>query len=207
MGFFNRKEKSESLALTAEPVLVEQPIISAGELEQMVYSTYQEKLALEKQLSDATAKIKWLEEKETKLRAAETFSRQSESERKKADEKNAILERRIEGLTQEIAQERAKTASRELKIKDLQSAAKGRMDSYRRELVADMQHRARSASGGWSKARVIEFLGEWLYEAEKPPTNRENAQMGTDTREAPKDGHSGHENRECGEISDAEESR
>lgn len=34
-----------------------------------------------------------------------------------------------------------------------------------------------------------------------------NARRGTDTREAPKDGHSGHENRECGEISDTEESR
>lgn len=34
-----------------------------------------------------------------------------------------------------------------------------------------------------------------------------NARRGADTREAPKDGHSGHENRECGEISDTEESR
>lgn len=78
MGLFKRVECNEE---------AEQPSMSAAELEQMVYATYQEKLDLAKQLDGAKARIESLEEtlqeKTTKLRAAEEFARQSESERKK----------------------------------------------------------------------------------------------------------------------------
>ena len=74
MGLFKRVERNEE---------AEQPSMSAAELEQMVYATYQEKLDLAKQLDGAKARIESLEEtlqeKTTKLRAAEEFSRRRSS--------------------------------------------------------------------------------------------------------------------------------
>ena len=79
MGLFNARAAAKEVAAQ-----IEQPDMSAAELEQMVYATYQEKLDLAKQLDSAKARIESLEEtlqeKTTKLRAAEEFARQSESE-------------------------------------------------------------------------------------------------------------------------------
>lgn len=99
----------------------------------------------------------------------------------------------------------------------MENASRGRMAAYRRELVEEMQRQAVCASGGWSKARVLGFLGGFLPETEEvtsydgsfveeydsepePRRSAKKAQRATDTHKTPKDGHSGHESRVYGEI-------
>ena len=205
MGFFNARVAVKELEAD-----MKQPSMSATELEQMVYATYQEKLDLAKQLDSAKARIESLEEslqeKTTKLRAAEEFARQSESERKSNASKIEPLEQSKKQLQANLKQEKARAATLEVRIEELENASRGRMDAYRRELIEEMQRQAVSASGGWSKARVLSFLGGFLDDAERRRAAR-NARMGTDTREMPKDGRSGRENGQCGEIMAADESR
>lgn len=205
MGLFNARVAVKELEAD-----MKQPSMSATELEQMVYATYQEKLDLAKQLDTAKARIESLEEslqeKTTKLRAAEEFARQSESERKSNASKIEPLEQSKKQLQANLKQEKARAATLEVRIEELENASRGRMDAYRRELIEEMQRQAVSASGGWSKARVLSFLGGFLDDAERRRAAR-NARMGTDTREMPKDGRSGRENGQCGEIMAADESR
>lgn len=166
MGFFNRKEKGESLNVVFQPQMIEPALISTGELEQMVYTTYQEKLELEKRLDAANERIKVLEDQATKIRAAETFSRQSEEERKRAEAKNDRLQRHIDSLEQQLKQERAKAQTLGIKVGELKNASSGQLASFRRELVEEMQRQAVSTSGGWSKNRVLDFLAGFLPEVE-----------------------------------------
>lgn len=205
MGFFNARAAVKELEANTK-----QPSMSTAELEQMVYATYQEKLDLAKQLDSAKARIESLEEslqeKTTKLRAAEEFARQSESERKSNASKIEPLEQSKKQLQANLKQEKARAATLEVRIEELENASRGRMDAYRRELIEEMQRQAVSASGGWSKARVLSFLGGFLGDAERRRAAR-NARRGTDTREMPKDGRSGRENGQCGEIMAADESR
>ena len=134
MGLFKRVECNEE---------AEQPSMSAAELEQMVYATYQEKLDLAKQLDGAKARIESLEEtlqeKTTKLRAAEEFARQSESERKSTASKIEPLEQSKKQLQTNLKQEKARAATLEVRIEELENASRGRMAAYRRELVEEMQ--------------------------------------------------------------------
>ena len=161
MGLFNARVAAQ----------IEQPDMSAAELEQMVYATYQEKLDLAKQLDSAKARIESLEEtlqeKTTKLRAAEEFARQSESERKSTASKVEPLEQSKKQLQTNLKQEKARAATIEVRIAELENASRGRMAAYRRELVEEMQRQAVCASGGWSKARVLGFLGGFLPETEE----------------------------------------
>lgn len=55
----------------------------------------------------------------------------------------------------------------EVRIEELENASRGRMAAYRRELIEEMQRQAVCASGGWSKARVLGFLGGFLPETEE----------------------------------------
>ena len=84
MGLFKRKAV-EALAVASEPEIVERPTVSADELERMVYETYREKLSLAEELAERDATIARLKEQVDKLAAAETFSRQSESERRRLE--------------------------------------------------------------------------------------------------------------------------
>ena len=137
MGLFKRVECNEE---------AEQPSMSAAELEQMVYATYQEKLDLAKQLDGAKARIESLEEtlqeKTTKLRAAEEFARQSESERKSTASKIEPLEQSKKQLQTNLKQEKARATTLEVRIEELENASRGRMAAYRRELVEEMQRQA-----------------------------------------------------------------
>lgn len=166
MGFFNRKEKGESLNVVFQPQMIEPALISTGELEQMVYTTYQEKLELEKRLDAANERIKVLEDQATKIRAAETFSRQSDEERKRAEAKNDRLQRHIDSLEQQLKQERAKAQTLGIKVDELKNVSSSQLASFRRELVEEMQRQAVSTSGGWSKNRVLDFLAGFLPEVE-----------------------------------------
>lgn len=205
MGFFNARTTAKELEADTK-----QPSMSAAELEQMVYATYQEKLDLAKQLDSAKARIESLEEslqeKTTKLRAAEEFARQSESERKSNASKIEPLEQSKKQLQANLKQEKARAATLEVRIEELENAGRGRMDAYRRDLIEEMQRQAASSSGGWSKARVLSFLGGFLDDAERRRAAR-NARRGTDTHPSPKTGRSGDENGQCGEIMAADESR
>ena len=158
MGLFNARAAAKEVAAQ-----IEQPDMSAAELEQMVYATYQEKLDLAKQLDTTKARIESLEEtlqeKTTKLRAAEEFARQSESERKSTASKIEPLEQSKKQLQANLKQEKARAATLEVRIEELENASRGRMAAYRRELIEEMQRQAVCASGGWSKARVLGFLG------------------------------------------------
>lgn len=166
MGLFNARAAAKEVAAQ-----IEQPDMSAAELEQMVYATYQEKLGLAKQLDTAKARIESLEEtlqeKTTKLRAAEEFARQSESERKSTASKIEPLEQSKKQLQANLKQEKARAATLEVRIEELENASRGRMAAYRRELIEEMQRQAVCASGGWSKARVLGFLGGFLPETEE----------------------------------------
>ena len=91
MGLFNARAAAKEVAAQ-----IEQPDMSAAELEQMVYATYQEKLDLAKQLDSAKHRIESLEEtlqeKTTKLRAAEEFARQSEPEPRRSPKRRKGLQ-------------------------------------------------------------------------------------------------------------------
>lgn len=162
MGLFKRVECNEE---------AEQPSTNAADFEQMVYATYQEKLDLAKRLDSAKARIESLEEslqeKTTKLRAAEEFARQSESERKSATSKIETLEQSKKQLQANLKQEKARAVTLEVRIEELENASRGRMAAYRRELVEEMQAQAACAPGGWSKARVLTFLGRFLPDVEE----------------------------------------
>ena len=109
MGLFNARAAAKEVAAQ-----IEQPDMCAAELEQMVYATYQEKLDLAKQLDTAKARIESLEEtlqeKTTKLRAAEEFARQSESERKSTASKIEPLEQSKKQLQANLKQENTTAA-------------------------------------------------------------------------------------------------
>lgn len=162
MGLFKRNE-----AVTVEET--EQQGMTADELERMVYATYQEKIDLAKQLDSAKARIEQLEEslqeKATKLRAAEEFARQSESERKSTASKVEPLEQSKKQLQSNLKQAKAHAATLEVQIEEMTAANQGRMDAYRRDLVEEMQREAVCMGGGWSKARVLDFLARFLPDA------------------------------------------
>lgn len=161
MGFFKRNKSNElQQAVDVAPVLFEPPQVRSGELEQMVYSVYEEKLDLERQLEDANKRIKVLEETATKLRASETFSRQSETERKKAESKNDELRREIERLEVNLKRSRSHATTLQLKLDDLQKVSEGQMRKYRNELIDEVISRFELfvMSKGLNKTRVIEFL-------------------------------------------------
>ena len=112
MGFFDRKKEEALVAV--DPVLVEPPSVGVGELEKMVHSVYKEKLELEKKLANSERRIKELEERATKLSAAEEFARQSESERKLAESKASTLKERVKSLEKELESERARVSVRDV---------------------------------------------------------------------------------------------
>lgn len=172
MGIFSRNQKAAETLTVLQPTVVEQPCISADELERMVYTTYQEKLELERQLEDARERIKGLKEQTTKLKAAETFASQSESERKRADERIKDLQSQVRSSDERCKQERAKNRTLEIKVRELQDASSGRVDACRRELVEEMRNKASREAGAWSKGRVLEFLGGFLPETQEPPAGR-----------------------------------
>lgn len=161
MGFFKRNKSNElQPAVDVAPVLFEPPQVKPGELEQMVFSVYEEKLDLERQLEDANKRIKELEETQTKLRASETFSRQSETERKKAELKNDELRRVIEHLEANLKRSRSHATTLQLKLDDLKKVSEGQMREYRNELIDEVILRFDLfvMSKGLNKTRVIEFL-------------------------------------------------
>jgi predicted RNase H-like nuclease (RuvC/YqgF family) len=170
MGLFKRNKHGNSLsAVDVAPVLFEPPQSNPGELEQMVYSVYEEKLDLERQLEAANKRIKELEETQTKLRASETFSRQSETERKKAESKNDELRREIERLEDNLKRSRSHATTLQLKLDDLQKVSEGQMREYRRKLIDEMKQRVPEWTGRWTQARVVEFLESCAHEqGEKP---------------------------------------
>ena len=170
MGLFKRNKHGNSLsAVDVAPVLFEQPQNNAGELEQMVYSVYEEKLDLERQLEAANKRITELEETKTKLRAAETFSRQSEADRKKAESGNDELRRQIERLEDNLKRSRSHATTLQLKLDDLQKVSEGQMREYRRKLVDEMKQRVPEWTGRWTQARVIEFLESCAHEQAEQP--------------------------------------
>lgn len=161
MGFFKRNKSNElQPAVDVAPVLFEPPQVKPGELEQMVFSVYEEKLDLERQLEASNKRIKELEETQTKLRASETFSRQSETERKKAESKNDELRREIEHLEANLKRSRSHATTLQLKLDDLQKVSEGQMRKYRNELIDEVISRFELfvMSKGLNKTRVIEFL-------------------------------------------------
>ena len=165
MGFFKRKPVE--LAVASEPEIVERPAMSVDELERMVYETYLEKLLLEKESAEKDATIKQLEERATKLGAAETFSRQSESERRRFESEAKRLKEDNDRLKEELRQEKAKVTARDLKIMRAEEDSASLADERLAELLRGMAAEAESLGGGWSKARVVEFITGHIYEIEE----------------------------------------
>lgn len=166
MGFFKHKPV-EALAVAPEPEIVERPTVSADELERMVYETYQEKLSLEEELAEREAIIVRLKEQVDKLNAAETFSRQSESERRRFESEAKRLSDDNARLTEELRRERAKVTARDLKIMQAEEDSASLADERLAEILRDMAAEAESLGGNWSKARVVEFIVGHIYEIEK----------------------------------------
>lgn len=157
MGFFKRKS-TECLAVAPEPEIVERPVVSADELERMVYETYQEKLSLAEELDERDATIERLKEQVLKLKAAETFSRQSESERRRFESEAKRVKEDNDRLKEELQQEKAKVSARNLKIMQIEEDSASIVDERLAEILRGMADEAESMGGGWSKARVIEFI-------------------------------------------------
>lgn len=186
MGFFKRNKSNElKPAVDVAPVLFEPPQVKPGELEQMVFSVYEEKLDLERQLEDANKRIKELEETQTKLRASESFSRQSETERKKCESKNDELRREIEHLEANLKRSRSHATTLQLKLDDLQKVSEGQMREYRRKLIDEMKQRVPEWTGRWTQARVVEFLESCAHEqGEKPFYKRGGVFVANEGQEA-----------------------
>lgn len=157
MGLFKRKAV-EALAVASEPEIVERPTVSADELERMVYETYRETLSLAEELAERDATIARLKEQVDKLAAAETFSRQSESERRRFESEAKRLSDANAHLTEELRQEKAKVTARDLKIMQIEESSAAIVDERLDEILRGMIEEAEVLGGGWSKARVIEFI-------------------------------------------------
>lgn len=157
MGLFKRKAV-EALAVASEPEIVERPTVSADELERMVYETYRKKLSLAEELAERDATIARLKEQVDKLAAAETFSRQSESERRRFESEAKRLSDANAHLTEELRQEKAKVTARDLKIMQIEESSAAIVDERLDEILRGMIEEAEVLGGGWSKARVIEFI-------------------------------------------------
>lgn len=166
MGLFKRKPV-EALAVSSEPEIVERPTVTAEELERMVYETYREKLSLAEELENARATIASMNEQLAKLRAAETFSRQSESERRRFESEAKRLKEDNDRLKEELRQEKAKVTARDLKIMRAEEDSASLADERLAELLRGMAAEAESLGGGWSKARVVEFITGHIYEIEE----------------------------------------
>lgn len=157
MGLFKRKPV-EALAVASEPEIVERPTVTANELERMVYETYREKLSLAEELVEKDATITRLKEQVDKLGAAETFSRQSESERRRFESEAKRLKDANDRLTEELRQEKAKVTARDLKIMQIEESSAAIVDERLAELLRGMASEAEAMGGNWSKARVVEFV-------------------------------------------------
>lgn len=157
MGLFKRKPV-ESLSVAPEPEIVERPTVTADELERMVYEIYREKLSLAEELEERDATIARLKEQVDKLNAAETFSRQSESERRRLESEAKRLSDDNDLLKEELHQERAKVTARDLKIMQIEESSAAIVDERLAELLRGMAGEAEAMGGSWSKARVVEFI-------------------------------------------------
>lgn len=166
MGLFKRKAV-EALAIASEQEIVERPTVSADELERMVYETYREKLSLAEELASKDAVIARLKEQVDKLCAAETFSRQSESERRRLESEAKRLTDDNARLKEELRQERAKVSARDLKIMQVEDGSAALADERLAELLRGMASEIEAMGGNWSKARVIELIEGEIRKIEK----------------------------------------
>lgn len=166
MGLFKRKPV-EALAVASEPEIVERSTVTAEELERMVYETYREKLSLAEELAGKDAMIARLKEQVDKLGAAETFSRQSEAERKRLDKKADELAAKCDDLAERLRQEKAKVSARDLKIMQIEEGSAALADERVAEILRDMASEADNLGGSWSKARVVEFIEGHVRKIEK----------------------------------------
>lgn len=166
MGLFKRKPV-EALAVASEPEIVERPTVTAEELERMVYETYREKLSLAEELAGKDAMIARLKEQVDKLGAAETFSRQSEAERKRLDKKADELAAKCDDLAEQLRQEKAKVSARDLKIMQIEEGSAALADERVAEILRDMASEADNLGGNWSKARVVKLIEGHVRKIEK----------------------------------------
>lgn len=166
MGLFKRKPV-EALAVASEPEIVERPTVTAEELERMVYETYREKLSLAEELEERDATIARLKDQVDKLGAAETFSRQSESERRRFESEAKRLKDANDRLGEELNQERAKVSARDLKIMQIEEDSASLADERLAEILRGMAEEAESLGGSWSKARVVEFITGYAQDIER----------------------------------------
>lgn len=166
MGLFKRKPV-EALAVASEPEIVERPTVTAEELERMVYETYREKLSLAEELAGKDAMIARLKEQVDKLGAAETFSRQSEAERKRLDKKADELAAKCDDLAERLRQEKAKVSARDLRIMQIEEGSAALADERLAELLRGMASDVEAMGGNWSKARVIELIEGEIRKIEK----------------------------------------
>lgn len=165
MGLFKRKPV-EALAVASEPEIVERPTVTAEELERMVYETYREKLSLAEELAGKDAMIARLKEQVDKLGAAETFSRQSESERRRFESEAKRLKDANDRLGEELNQEKAKVSARDLRIMQIEEDSASLADERLAEILRGMAEEAESLGGSWSKARVVEFITGYAQDIE-----------------------------------------
>lgn len=165
MGFFKRGNTDERLDITpVESSIVVEPTVTTGELERMVHTTYEEKLALERQLEEANEKVAILEDVETKLRAAELFSHQCELERDNARTKIEDLQEREKQLEKQLKEERAKVTTRDIKIRELTEGEAELKRHHEHDLIEALKRAVDTLSGNWSKQRVIDFLDGFLVD-------------------------------------------
>ncbi len=164
MELFKRKP-AEAPAVAPVPEIVERPVVSADDLERMVYETYREKLSLAEELAERDATISLLKEQVDKLNAAETFSRQSEYERRRFESEAKRLKEDNDRLKEELRQEKAKVSTRDLKIIRINEGRDAWLADKLAEFLRDMLLDAEASTGNWSKARVVGFIDRAMSSA------------------------------------------
>lgn len=173
MGWFGRKKEQPQALSVVEPVVIEMPTVKPDELEDMIRVTYQEKLELEAKLAEANSKLEQAAEQDTKRKAAEEFSRQTESERQRLSDKVEQQDQQVTELKNQLRREESKVTSRDMKIRNLEEELNGLRTALseteehcrrvnQEECITQLKQRVNSMTGGWSKARVLELLESFL---------------------------------------------
>lgn len=69
-------------------------------------------------------------------------------------------------MREELRQERAKVSARDLKIMQLEKDSAALADERLAEFLRGMADEAENLGGGWSKARVVEFVTTYVRKIE-----------------------------------------
>lgn len=156
-----KKRKVRRLQAAVAPMLEEAPRHTGAELERMVAEVYDEKLDLERQLEAAWAQIERMENTVVKIDAAETFARQQKNANDDLRGKLKKAEENLEWWRERAGSEEARAKTVAVEVDKLKRQLADAAEAARPRIVGEMIAALEEEGGGWSKARVRDFLASF----------------------------------------------